>query len=97
MSFTRIDLASSLAKKRNLCMDDAKKTVQAVLEIMRDRLVEGHRLEFRGFGVMDVFTRQPKIGRNPKRPQDGPYQIPAKRVVRFRTGRELDDRLNPPA
>lgn len=94
MNFTRIDLARLLAKKRNLCMDDAKKTVQAVLEILRDRLVEGDHLEFRGFGVMDVFTRQPKIGRNPKRPQDGPYQIPAKRVVRFRTGRELDDRLN---
>ena len=96
MSFTRIDLALLLAKKRNLCVDDAKKSVQAMLEIMGDRLVAGDRLEFRGFGVMDVFTRQPKIGRNPKRPQDGPYQIPAKRVVRFRTGRELDDRLNPP-
>lgn len=96
MSFTRIDLALALSKKRNICVDDAKKTVQAVLEIMGDRLVAGDRLEFRGFGVMDVFMRQPKIGRNPKRPQDGPYQIPAKRVVRFRTGRELDDRLNGP-
>lgn len=94
MSFTRLDLALLLADKRNLYADDAKKTVQAVLEIMSDRLAEGDRLEFRGFGIMDVLVRQPKIGRNPKRPQDGSYRIPAKCVVRFRMGRKLDDRLN---
>lgn len=95
-SYTRLDFAEELVKRQNVTMETAKKTVETVLDILSNRLADGQRLEFRGFGVLDVFLRKPKIGRNPKRPADGVYQIPAKRVVRFRAGRELDDRLNPP-
>ena len=95
-NYTRLDLAEELAKRQNSTVTASKAALEHVFDIISERLLAGQKLEFRGFGLMDVFTRKSKIGRNPKRPGDGPYLIPPKRVVRFRAGRLLDDKLNPP-
>jgi integration host factor subunit beta len=94
-SFTRVDLAKELAKRLNVTDTVAKATVGHFLAIFSERLLAGQKLEFRGFGLLDVVTHKAKIGRNPKRPADA-YLIPARKVVRFRSGRQLEDGLNPP-
>lgn len=93
-NFTRLDLAKELALKTNVPTTAARQTMEAVFGILADKLVDGQTVEFRGFGIFEAYTRKPKVGRNPRRPQDGPYLVPARRVVRFRCGKLLDDRLN---
>jgi integration host factor subunit beta len=94
-NFTRDDWALELSRRSALSVDRAKGVVAEALDILAKAVVEGHKIEFRGFGVIDVVTRKPKIGRNPKNPSAGQYQIPARRVVRFRAGTRLFDALNP--
>ena len=93
-SFTRGDLAVDLASRLNVSVESAKNTVEHVIPSVSDALVEGKKVEFRGFGVLEPVQRKPKIGRNPKDPSSGTYTIPARTVVKFRTGSELDKALN---
>ncbi len=94
-NFTRNELAVELSRRLALPVDRAKGIVDHTLEVLAESLVAGKKVEFRGFGIFDVVQRKPKIGRNPRNPAAGQYQIPARRMVRFRVGRMLFDKLNP--
>jgi len=94
-NFTRNELAVELSAKLAIPVDRAKGIVDQTLEILTEALTAEKKIEFRGFGIFDVVHRKPKIGRNPRNPGAGQYQIPARRMVRFRVGKQLFDKLNP--
>jgi DNA-binding protein HU-beta len=94
-NFTRSTLALALSQRLAMPVDRAKGVVDQTLEILTEALTAEQKVEFRGFGIFDVVHRKPKIGRNPKNPAAGQYQIPARRMVRFRVGKQLFDKLNP--
>jgi integration host factor subunit beta len=93
-SFTRNDLAVDLAARLNCSVESAKTTVEHVIGGISSALSEGKKVEFRGFGVLEVVQRKQKIGRNPKDPSGGTFTIPPRAVVKFRAGKELDETLN---
>lgn len=95
MNYTRNELALELSKRLAIPVDRAKGVVDQTLAVLGDALVAGKKIEFRGFGILDVVRRKAKVGRNPKKPTAGEYQIPARNMVRFRVGKQLFDRLNP--
>ena len=64
--------------------------VETVIDVMRQSLVRGDRIELRGFGVFLVKNRKRGIGRNPKRPQEE-VVIPPGLTIRFKPGKELRD------
>ena len=94
-NFTRNELANTLSQRLAIPVDRAKGVVDQTLDALAEALAAGQKVEFRGFGIFDVVNRKPKIGRNPKNPSAGQYQIPARRMVRFRVGKQLFDKLNP--
>lgn len=94
-NFTRNDLALELATRAGFTVDRAKGVVDHTLTVLVEVLGGGTKVEFRGFGIFDVYERKPRVGRNPMNPNAGQYQIPARRVVRFRAGKQIVDRLNP--
>jgi nucleoid DNA-binding protein len=94
-NFTRKDLAVELSLKLDIPVDRAKCIVDETLDALMSALSEGRRAEFRGFGLFEAVDRKSKIGRNPKRPSAGQYLIPARKMVRFRIGKEFFDKLNP--
>ncbi len=96
-AFTRNELASALANRFKLAEAVAREIVDEMLLQMSMQLIQGRRIEFRGFGVFEPKVRKAKIGRNPSKVQAGDYVIPAKKTVRFRPGKVLDAELNPEA
>lgn len=94
-TFTRNELAIELSNRLAIPVDRAKGIVDQTLDVLVNVLGEGRKVEFRGFGILDVVQRKPKIGRNPRNPTAGQYLIPARRMVRFRIGKQLFDKLNP--
>ena len=48
--------------------------------------------EFRDFGVFTVSEHKPHVGRDPHHPERT-YEVPAHRVVRFRAGQLLRERV----
>ena len=62
------------------------------LDKVVDELAEGENVEFRNFGVFQCVYRKPRIGRNPRRPEET-VRIPGRWVVRFKPGKEMKARL----
>jgi len=71
---------------------DVERMVNAVLDRIVEALAEGGRAELRGFGVFSVRYRRPKAGRNPRTGET--VQVEEKWIPHFKTGKELQDRLN---
>lgn len=68
----------------------AKEIVQKTLDTIIEALTESpHRIELRNFGVFEVRRRKPRIARNPK--TNAKVQVPAKNVVTFKPGKEMED------
>ena len=59
---------------------------------MIETLSQGERIEIRGFGSFEVRLREPRIAHNPKTGER--VDLPARKVVHFKPGVELRNRVN---
>jgi len=59
---------------------------------MADALVQGQRIEVRGFGSFSVNHRPARMGRNPRSGES--VAIPDKRVPHFKPGKALRERVD---
>ena len=73
-------------------LDDVELAVNCLLKCMADGLVQGERIEIRGFGSFNLHHRAPRIARNPKTGEA--VELPAKVVVHFKPGKEMRDQVN---
>jgi len=79
-------------KLSELQLGDVDLAVNCLLNHMADALVQGERIEIRGFGSFDLHHRPPRIGRNPKTGEA--VNLPAKVAVHFKPGKDMRDRVN---
>ena len=90
---TKSDLIERLvAGQIHLPSRDIETSVNAVLEYMSNSLVDGDRIEIRGFGSIGLRFRAPRTGRNPKTGES--VSVPGKYVPHFKPGRLLRERVN---
>ncbi len=82
---TKHDLVMRIVEATGLPQDKVARVVQGVLNAIIDALRKGDTVELRNFGVFRVKERQPRIGRNPKQP-DQVVRIPRRKVVKFKPG-----------
>jgi len=73
-------------------LDNMEVVVNCLLKHMADALVQGERIEIRGFGGFDLHHRAPRIARNPKTGEA--VELPVKTVLRFKPGKNMRDRVN---
>ena len=72
----------------NLSPDDAALVANTILDSMRTALIDGRRIEIRGFGTFSVNSYAARKGRHPKDPSKT-IDVAAKRLPRFRPGKAL--------
>ena len=90
---TRSELIESIAKKNpNLMISEIERIVNVIFNSIVTALAKGDRVEFRGFGVFSVRTRDPRIAQNPR--TGAKVKIGSRNIVHFRVGKELHERLN---
>ncbi|MFO0500099.1 MAG: integration host factor subunit beta [Pseudomonadota bacterium] len=90
---TKSELVAKLAANHpDLKADDLEKLVNTVFEEITTSLVEGGRVELRGFGAFSVRERAARKGRNPR--TGAAVSVPGKRVPFFKCGKELRVRVN---
>ena len=88
---TKSELIERFAKRYpQLVMKDAEVVVQTILDVMCQCLMNGQRVEIRGFGVFNLHYRLPRNGRNPKSGEV--VKVPAKLVPHIKPGKELRER-----
>jgi integration host factor subunit beta len=88
---TKRDIAERVAGRTGQAQSHIREAIHVFLQELVDELVAGNRLEFRNFGVFEVVLRKPRTGRNPRTGE--PVAVPAKRVVNFRMGKQVRERI----
>lgn len=88
----KADLINKVAEKSGLTKTKTAEVIDALVETMQTALTEGDKITLVGFGSFNVSKREAREGRNPSTNEK--IQIPAKTVVRFKSGKELNESLN---
>ena len=65
-AMTKADIVRSISESTGMTRTDVALVVNGVLDSIREALVEGERIEIRGFGVFKVVRRAPRTARNPR-------------------------------
>ena len=84
-----VDLAADEMGQPRKAIETA---VNTIFNSMAEALINGERIEVRGFGNFTVREYRPYNGRNPK--TGVTVSVPAKRMPFFKVGKELRDRIN---
>lgn len=89
----RSDLIRRISEQHpNLPSAGIEAAIKIMLNYLRDTVVDGERIEVRGFGSFSNRTHDSKQDRNPKTGK--PIFVPPRRSVHFKPGKELHDRVN---
>jgi len=83
----KAELVTEIASKADVSQAVAAKTLNAVVESVRDALSKGEKVTLIGFGTFSVSERPARKGRNPQ--TGDPIDIPAVNVPKFKAGSEL--------
>ena len=79
-------------KLPELQVKDVELALNCILRQLADAIVQGERIEIRGFGSFNLHHRPPRIARNPKTGEA--VNLPAKVAIHFKPGKEMRDRVN---
>ena len=90
-TLTKADLSKHLMERLEFGKKDADLLVNTFLDCVIKALHQGEGVELRGFGSFRLRDRRARQGRNPRSGQS--IEVPQKRVVYFKLGKELRNRL----
>lgn len=90
-ALTKADMAERLFEELGLNKREAKEMVEMFFEEIRHSLEHNIPVKLSGFGNFDLRDKSERPGRNPKTGEEIP--ITARRVVTFRPGQKLKQRV----
>jgi integration host factor subunit beta len=102
---TKKEIVRTISEEIGLTQLQTKEIVQRTFDAIVETLVEDTRaklqkgliegplgrIELRNFGVFEVKRRAPRRARNPR--TSAPVEVPAKYVVTFKPGKEMEERV----
>ncbi len=71
---------------------EAERKLDAALDLFEEILIKGDDINFLGWGKFEVKDTPARVGRNPKTGVE--VEIPAKKVVKFKAGKTLADKVD---
>ena len=84
-------LIDAIASKASITKVDAKKALEAFVEVTTATLKAGDKISLVGFGTFSVVSKKARKGLNPSTKQV--ITIPAKKVAKFKPGSELNAKV----
>ncbi|MGZ3594311.1 MAG: HU family DNA-binding protein [Syntrophales bacterium] len=88
---TKTELISVIAGAAGITKAAATKALDAYVGTVTKELKKSGKLGLVGFGTFSVVKRKAREGRNPQTGKA--IKIPAKKVVKFKAGKELADKV----
>ncbi len=86
------ELIQALAEKSDISQELARSVVETMIDMMKQQLLEGGRIEIRGFGSFEMREYDAYKGRNPHTGES--VDVKAKRTPFFKCGKDLWDMVN---
>ncbi|MBQ0120808.1 MAG: HU family DNA-binding protein, partial [Bacteroidales bacterium] len=85
------ELVNAIAAEAKLTKVQAKDALEAALKAVEEALVKGDKVALIGFGTFAVNEKPARTGLNPATKEK--IEIPAKKVVKFKAGKELAEKV----
>lgn len=85
----KAQLVEKMADRAAVSKVEARKSLDAFLDVITEELSGGGKVTLVGFGTFVVERQQPRLGRDPR--NGAQIKIAAKNVVKFRPGQELNE------
>lgn len=85
----KTELISAIAEKAQLTKADAKRALDALTSTIAEELKKDEKVAVLGFGTFSVSERAARTGVNPRKPSEK-INIPARKVVKFKAGSDLE-------
>ena len=93
-SMTKSVLIEKVSEKvGSLTRKQTEIVVETVFDSIKESLINGEKIEIRGFGNFKLKNRKPRKARNPKTGEK--VEVPEKRVLHFKVGKALKEAMNP--
>ena len=86
------ELIQALAEKSGIAPEPARNVVETMISMMKQQLMDGGRVEIRGFGSFEMREYGGYRGRNPKTGDS--VEVKPKRTPFFKPGQELKIMVN---
>ncbi len=90
-ALTKAQLAEMLFEQIGLNKRESKEMIDAIFDLITQKLVSGEEVKISGFGNFQIRTKSPRPGRNPRTGE--PIPIEARRVVTFHASHKLKDQI----
>ncbi len=91
-TITKADIVEHLHDELGLTKSECKQLVEDFFQEIRDTLTNNEEVKLSGFGNFELIDKKARPGRNPKTGEDA--IISARRVVTFRAGNKLRQKMN---
>lgn len=88
----KTEFIEAIAKEAGLTKADAKRAVDAYVDVVKKELKKGGKIQLVGFGTFSVSKRAARQGINPATGEK--IKIKAAKVPKFKAGAGLKDALN---
>lgn len=88
----KADLVAKMAEYAGISKKDAEGALNGFMDAVEGSLKKEENVQLVGFGTFSISNRKATTGRNPKTGQ--PIDIPARKAVRFKVGKKLNDSIN---
>lgn len=90
---TKKEIVKTISEEIGLTQLKTKEIVQKTFDAIVDTLLtdDNHRIELRNFGVFEVKKRAARKARNPRTGEK--VDVPAKYVVTFKPGKEMEEKV----
>lgn len=85
------ELISKIAEDADITKTQAGAALDSLIEAITKTLKKGDKVTLVGFGTFSVSKRAARTGRNPQTGEA--IKIKAKKVAKFKAGKELSDRI----
>ncbi len=86
------ELVERVAQRAEVTRKTAETAVSVIFGTLKEALIEGERIEIRGFGSFVTKSYKAYQGRNPRTGET--IDVPAKRLPFFKVGKELRERVD---
>ncbi|HOH71283.1 MAG TPA: HU family DNA-binding protein [Paludibacteraceae bacterium] len=84
---TKAELVNEIAKRTGIGKDEVLKTVETMMDVVKDSLADGENVYLRGFGSFIVKHRAKKVARNISKGIS--IEVPAHNIPAFKPSKEF--------
>ncbi len=88
----KTELINMVAGEAGIPKAGATRAIESMFRGIERSLRKGQKVTMVGFGTFSISRRKGRIGRNPQ--TGAPITIKAKKVVRFKAGKQLEKSVN---